>query len=103
MEKQRKRVTDFAKKYTLRDQIIYYCQIGKKERKVPANKDCRQLVEQAHLVGHFEERATTQRQAENNYWANMKQEVKDTIDHCLACLRHCSKPVQENTARAIPI
>jgi len=33
----------------------------------------------------------------------MKQDVKDTIDHSVPCLRHCAKPVQENTARAIPI
>ena len=66
--------------------------------------DARQnLVETAHLLGHFSIITTTRRLQETYFWTNMDKDVTRVIKSCLSCNRINKGKIFHHPAQVLPI
>ena len=70
---------------------------------VPEIKDRRDIIEQAHLQGHFNTQSTTNRIKQTYFWAKMHLDIKNFVDKCLSCKRANRGKVYHHSAQALPI
>lgn len=70
---------------------------------VPPFEERKQLIEQAHLLGHFQAKSTELRLREQYFWPNMSKDVQQVIDNCLPCLKHVRARVVEGESHSLPV
>jgi hypothetical protein len=70
---------------------------------VPRPSDRIEVATKAHVMGHFQKKATLERLKEDYYWKNMELDVIRVIDQCENCNRNQLAPVISHPAIAIPV
>jgi hypothetical protein len=82
-----KRVTKLSTYYELEnDQLLYIDKQSNKHLIVPKIELRKQLIEQAHLLGHFQLKTVQERLREEYYWKGMNTDIEKYIRNCLKCL-----------------
>jgi hypothetical protein len=104
-KEEEERITSLKEHFFLDENELYYKtkNAATPNLKVPKLEDRRKLVEQAHLLGHFQAKTTEDRLMSRFYWPTMKDDIKLVIENCLPCLRNKLVPVEEHGAKALPI
>ena len=100
------RVKRASRKFVLNEDIIYYNSSGDQidyNLIVPRKESRKELILEAHHLGHFAVQETYIRLKSKYYWKNMFEDVKNTIKRCLPCLRNKQLPSHEHPALALPI
>ena len=69
----------------------------------PRKNERNELIEKAHLLGHFQAEATFKRLAEAYFWKNMIDDITTHIEKCEECREFHKIPAIEQKAMAIPI
>ena len=70
---------------------------------IPKQEEREEIVIRAHVMGHFQKKATLDRIKEDYYWKNMELDVIKIIDNCENCNRNQLIPEISHPAIAIPI
>jgi len=85
--------------------VLYFKDLNKPEERlvVPELKKRTELINVAHLIGHFRQQATYERLKQKYYWPNMFKQVCEVISKCLPCIRNENVPEKHLPAQAIPI
>lgn len=91
-----------AANYLLQNSLLRY-KSGNAFLMVPLPADRRKIVEQAHLLGHFQEATTKERIMEQYYWPKMINDIRFVIDNCLPCIRHRKAASHEHPAISLPV
>jgi hypothetical protein len=91
--------------YVYQDNKIFYLRgdEGSSRRIVPPPGERKQIVERAHLLGHFQEESTEKRIREKYYWPSLSKDVKHAIANCQPCLRHVKTPTPLGEAHSLPV
>jgi len=101
-----KRVLKKAKHYLFYEDNLWYRPDPEhicKDKLVPRTEDRHELINRAHLVGHFGKDTTYARLKELYYWKKMYAMVEDVVKRCRTCIRHKKERVVEHEAVAFPI
>ena len=87
--KQSKRITSMADVYSFNGLNILYSKNKNKFFLIcpPLNKRT-DIINVAHLIGHFRVQSTYDRVRERYYWPKMFATIKQVIDRCLVCIRN---------------
>ena len=104
--KQCKRIATVSPLYTAANDKIWYTaersnSTGSLE--VPPLTLRTEIIERAHLLGHFQAETTYNRLKSIYYWPTMEDDIKHVISKCIPCKRNQSAPVQSHSALALPI
>jgi len=84
-QKQVIRTSKLAKVYELKDDHLIY----KHDRKIlPKESERLEIIEKAHIFGHFQLESTVSRIRETHNWRGIVEDVKRFIKQCEVCLRH---------------
>lgn len=99
-----KRVLQLAKYYKYENNtILVDRKLNNKWLIVPPIKDRRNIVEKAHLLGHFQIGSTYNRIIEKFYWYKMMNDVVTVVKQCEACQRNEKSKVWNHQAKAIEV
>jgi Integrase zinc binding domain len=105
-KKQTKRVEQTSEHYHYHNDKLWYRKLKTDsdfKYQVPQLTDRRQIVERAHLLGHFQVDTTLQRVQEQYFWRKMIKDVESVIKQCLQCKRHHDQQVLDHPAKALAI
>ena len=103
--KQVKRVTRLKDHYKMIDNKLYYRKQnnGEFNLMVPTKQERKDIVINAHILGHFQFQTTYDRLKQKYFWKNMINEIKETINQCLTCIRHQKQAEIHQKASALEI
>ena len=104
-KKQIKRVEKLSNQYQLIENVLWYTKdenTGIKLR-VPKRESRNQLVEQAHLLGHFSKLTTLKRLQEEYFWPQIAKDVEMVILKCMTCNRFNRAKTFHHPAKALQI
>ena len=71
--------------------------------KVPKIEERMEIMEQAHLLGHFNANSTAKRIKETYFWPKLLDDVKKVVSSCFTCKRTNKAKVYHHPAQALPI
>ena len=69
----------------------------------PKIQDRENIIQKAHMLGHFGVDSTIKRIRENYYWPRMATQVKEIVERCKICSRHNSEKIIEHPAKCLKI
>jgi hypothetical protein len=98
-----RRIKDQSKRYKFDENILYFTPNDKIKLIIPPIEERINIVECAHLLGHFQVRSTYDRIKERYYWKNMIKTVERVINQCQPCRRHEIEAEIHPPARAISV
>jgi hypothetical protein len=84
------------------DKVIYIL-INNKWLEIPTKHKRQEIIEKAHLLGHFNITTTIERIKEIHYWKNITRDVETYISKCINCLRNKKFINLEHPARALKV
>lgn len=103
-KKQRKRVERREPLFKLENDVLWYRKSKSDEYKIwPKLDERRELISNAHLVGHFQAATTYKRLNERYFWKSMMDEIVKVVKQCIPCQRHQKTRALEHKAKAIEI
>jgi hypothetical protein len=80
-KKQTKRIEKLAQHFQWRDDKLYYrkdINVGEYNLELPRKDERRELIEKAHLLGHFQSESTYQHLKDKYYWKSMMKRARET-------------------------
>ena len=106
-KKKCKRVARRAEHYVFddKDNLRYRKRVTDADFKmiVPKLEERREVIEKAHIIGHFAAHETYLRVKQEYYWPRMMKDIKKYIKRCFKCLRHQKVPVVNHPALSTKI
>ena len=104
-KRQIKRVTKLLQHYKLIGENLFYRKKVEDDKylKVPLIVEREELMDQAHLLGHFNVLTTVKRLQEEYFWPKMSTDVSQNIKKCLPCQRMNHGRTYHHPAQALPI
>jgi len=103
--KQVKRVDKLIEHYQWKDnQLLYKPNVEKEEYLVvPKRDERRDVIEKAHLLGHFQAEATAARVREKYFWRGMIKDIERIIKLCKQCKEYKVARIVDHPAKALEI
>jgi hypothetical protein len=103
--KQVKRVDKLIEHYQWKDnQLLYKPNVEKEEYLVvPKRDERRDVIEKAHLLGHFQAEATAARVREKYFWRGMIKDIEKIIKLCKQCKEYKVARTIDHPAKALEI
>ena len=104
-KRQIKRIIKLAENYKLIENRLFY----KKPKEdtftleIPPVDERNKIIEQAHLVGHFQTESTYDRLKTQYFWKNMRKDVEKVVKSCSTCHRNQKVPHKEHSAIALAV
>ena len=101
--KQVSRITKEAQHFKFDSQKLWYRDDLKSMnfREYPSESDRVEIIEKAHLFGHFAAASTYNRIKSKYYWRRMMDDVIKVVGQCMVCLRNKKFKFQEHEAMAL--
>ncbi len=96
------RVLKESEKYRFENNKILFLGDGQ-VREVPPIESRKEIVSQAHLLGHFKVETTYNRLKEKYWWQRMKDDIIYVINNCGPCVRNSKSKVWNHPAMAIRV
>jgi hypothetical protein len=98
-------INRLANHFKLVNETLYYRDDikGNFNLEVPKIEARTKIIEDNHLLGHFQVDSTVKRIKEQYYWKSMHRDVKRYIQNCLACNRHRQGRILTHPARSTEI
>ena len=105
-KKQCKRIERLAEKYYWSDNTLWYtpnllkldCLL-----EVPQQSRRHDIIDQSHLLGHFQVQTTLERIRRKYYWPHMLQDVEAVIRQCQPCRQNQFQVSYDHPAISLPI
>ena len=91
-----------AKIHELNDNVLYYKKGGNKLQ-IPDPSLRNDIIERAHLLGHFQAETTYNRLKQKYYWKKMLEDIHQVVKACTTCKRYEQTRQFDHPAIVIPI
>ena len=103
--RQVKRIDKLTQHYKWNDNKVWYKIDPDKEEYVivPRRDERKGIIENAHLLGHFQADATASRVKEKYYWRGINKDVEKVIKLCKQCKEYKTERVVDHPAKATEI
>jgi predicted aspartyl protease/transposase InsO family protein len=97
------RVTKEAQHFKLEKEKLWYKADSRSNefREYPKENERVEIIEKAHLFGHFAAASTYNRLKSKYYWRRMMDDVVKVVGKCMVCLRNKKFRFQEHEAMAL--
>ena len=98
-----KRVKKLSPFYKYDGKTFFHIRKDEEWKIIPKLEDRRDIIEKAHVLGHFQVDTTFDRLREKYYWKNMKKNIETEISKCTECLRNQKVKIWSHPAIAMKV